>query len=113
MAGNEAEQLEQQEFYIDSIAPVIEITGVINDSANAGEVQPVVTVLEEHFNAEETRISLVNGKGEQIEIPAQVQQVIDESAVDYAPAPYEYADGKLTVKTELVTNDLAFIRIVK
>lgn len=45
--------------------------------------------------------------------PAQVQQVIDESAVDYAPAPYEYADGKLTVKTELVTNDLAFIRIVK
>lgn len=37
--------------------------------------QPVVTVLEEHFNAEETRISLVNGKGEQIEIPAQVQQV--------------------------------------
>ena len=75
MAGNEAEQLEQQEFYIDSIAPVIEITGVINDSANAGEVQPVVTVLEEHFNAEETRISLVNGKGEQIEIPSQVQQV--------------------------------------
>ena len=45
--------------------------------------------------------------------PAQVQQVIEESAVDYAPAPYEYADGKLTVKTELVTNDLAFIRIVK
>lgn len=75
MAGNEAEQLEQQEFYIDSIAPVIEITGVINDSANAGEVQPVVTVLEEHFNAEETRISLVNGKGEQIEIPTQIQQV--------------------------------------
>ena len=75
MAGNEAEQLEQQEFYIDSIAPVIEITGVINDSANAGEVQPVVTVLEEHFNAEETRISLVNGKGEQIEIPSQVHQV--------------------------------------
>lgn len=75
MAGNEAEQLEQQEFYIDSIAPVIEISGIINDSANAGEVQPVVTVLEEHFNAEETRISLVNGKGEQIEIPAQVQQV--------------------------------------
>ena len=45
--------------------------------------------------------------------PVQVQQVIEESAVDYAPAPYEYADGKLTVKTELVTNDLAFIRIVK
>ena len=64
MAGNEAEQLEQQEFYIDSIAPVIEISGIINDSANAGEVLPVVTVLEEHFNAEETRISLVNGKGE-------------------------------------------------
>ena len=38
-------------------------------------MQPVVTVLEEHFNAEETRISLVNGKGEQIEISAQVQQV--------------------------------------
>lgn len=75
MAGNEAEQSEQQEFYIDSIAPVIEITGVINDSANAGEVQPVVTVLEEHFNAEETRISLVNGKGEQIETPAQIQPV--------------------------------------
>ena len=75
MAGNEAEQLEQQEFYIDSIAPVIEISGIINDSANAGEVLPVVTVLEEHFNAEETRISLGNGKGEQIEVPAQVQQV--------------------------------------
>ena len=45
--------------------------------------------------------------------PAQVQQVIAESAVDYAPVPYEYADGKLTVKTELGTNDLAFIRIEK
>lgn len=75
MAGNEAEQLEQQEFYIDSIAPVIEISGIVNDSANAGEVLPVVTVLEEHFNAEETRISLVNGKGEQIETPAQIQPV--------------------------------------
>ena len=75
MAGNEAEQLEQQEFYIDSIAPVIEISGIVNDSANAGEVLPVVTVLEEHFNAEETRISLVNGKGEQIETPTQIQPV--------------------------------------
>ena len=45
--------------------------------------------------------------------PAQVQQVIAESAVDYAPVPYEYADGKLTVKTELGTNDLVFIRIEK
>ena len=75
MAGNEAEQLEQQEFYIDSMTPVIEISGIVNDSANAGEVLPVVTVLEEHFNAEETRIRLVNGKGEQIEIPAQIQPV--------------------------------------
>ena len=45
--------------------------------------------------------------------PAQVQQVIAESAVDYAPVAYEYADGKLTVKTELGTNDLVFIRIEK
>ena len=45
--------------------------------------------------------------------PAQVQQVVAESAVDYAPVPYEYADGKLTVKTELGTNDLVFIRIEK
>ena len=58
-------------------------------------------------------VAYLTGFAEEDMTPAQVQQVIDESAVDYAPAPYEYADGKLTVKTELVTNDLAFIRIVK
>ena len=58
-------------------------------------------------------VAYLTGFAEEDMTPAQVQQVMDESAVDYAPAPYEYADGKLTVKTELVTNDLAFIRIVK
>lgn len=68
MAGNKAVYLEQdgkllddfpeEIFYIDNINPVIKITGVENESANNGDVIPVIEVEDENFDPDTLKISL-------------------------------------------------------
>lgn len=74
LAGNEAEPLEEQDFYIDSIAPQIVIRGVENESANAGEIQPVVTVYDTNSNKEAVSIQATTGMGEEIPLAIQTQE---------------------------------------
>lgn len=75
MAGNMAEQLAQEEFYIDTKAPEIMITGVLDQSANAGEILPVITVIEEHYNTAETQILVTNGAGEAYDVQKSIHTV--------------------------------------
>lgn len=74
LAGNEAKALEEQEFYIDSVAPQIVIQGVEDDSANAGEINPVVTVYDTNRNIEGTNIVITTGLGEVVPISVQIQE---------------------------------------
>lgn len=75
MAGNEADMPEEQEFYIDSVAPQIVIRGVEDGSANAGEISPVVIVYDMNRNIEGTNIVVTTGLGERVPVSVQMQDV--------------------------------------
>ncbi len=63
LAGNEAEEYVESKFYIDTVLPTIEISGVEDRSANAGDVNPIVLLEDENFDAEGVSITLTNSKG--------------------------------------------------
>lgn len=63
LAGNEAEEYKESLFYIDTVSPSIEISGVEDKSANAGDVNPIVVLGDENFDAEGASITLKNSKG--------------------------------------------------
>lgn len=62
-AGNESEQYVGEEFYIDMTAPVIEITGVEDMSANNGDVVPRISITDSNYNAEGVTIDLYGANG--------------------------------------------------
>ena len=72
LAGNSIQEMETQEFYIDTVAPVIMITGVEDGSANAGEVIPVINVNEENYNEDEVDIFVETGLGQPVSITKAV-----------------------------------------
>ncbi len=57
-AGNVAADYQQDAFYVDQTAPELTITGVENQSANNGDVAPVVSYSDKNFNQEAVSISL-------------------------------------------------------
>ena len=75
LAGNVSDTYTDS-FVIDTQSPVISITGVENNSANAGDILPVITVTDANFEDSFTEIKLINGKGERVEISS-------------SPVPYE------------------------
>lgn len=62
-AGREAEQYVGEEFYVDMTAPVIEITGVEDMSANNGDVVPRISITDSNYNAEGVTIDLYGANG--------------------------------------------------
>ena len=74
LAGNVAEAMEEQDFFIDSIPPQIVISGVEDESANAGEISPIVTVYDTNRNPEGVNISVTTGMGEDVLLAVQVQE---------------------------------------
>ena len=72
MAGNNMGEFQQEEFYIDMSEPVIEISGVKDYSANAGDVIPFISVFDDNYDGESMQISLFNSKGKEIEIKQNV-----------------------------------------
>ena len=67
MAGNYAEEFEEHEFYVDKTMPTLEITGVENNVAYAGDVIPVVSYSDTNYDASTVSIKLtgaVRGKVE-------------------------------------------------
>lgn len=57
-AGNKADDYQQDEFYVDLTMPILEINGVENNSANAGELSPIVSYSDTNFDANGVDISL-------------------------------------------------------
>lgn len=66
LAGNEMDPFTEEEFYIDTEAPEISITGVTDQSANAGDVVPVVSVSDTNFDVDGVKITLTNSRGGEI-----------------------------------------------
>lgn len=57
-AGNVGQRYSSETYIIDKMAPVIEITGVENFSANNGDVIPVVSITDRMYDAESVNIQL-------------------------------------------------------
>lgn len=62
LAGNEAEVKKADDFTVDTTAPVIEIGGVEENSANQGEVAPSITYHDINYDASLTAVSIVGYK---------------------------------------------------
>lgn len=58
LAGNVAEMKTVEEFTVDTTAPVIEIGGVEENSANQGEVSPSITYHDINYDASMTAVSI-------------------------------------------------------
>ncbi|WP_251548765.1 Ig-like domain-containing protein [Neobacillus muris] len=58
MAGNNSADYKADEFYIDQTAPALTITGVEDQSANNGDVAPVISYSDTNFNKNSVSISL-------------------------------------------------------
>lgn len=58
LAGNEAVAYTRDTFYVDKTAPVIEISGVADKSANNGDIMPVITLMDTNFNKDTVSIVL-------------------------------------------------------
>ena len=58
MAGNVMDDYVREEFVVDQTAPQLEITGVADQSANNGDVAPIVSYTDTNFNREAVSISL-------------------------------------------------------
>lgn len=87
LAGNDiaADDKEKMplELVIDQIAPVINIAGVENDSANSGEVVPVITVLDINMDPLGTAITLTTGRGAMVEIASDLTADLIEGGFVY------------------------------
>ncbi len=57
-AGNKAADFKKQTFYIDKTAPKIKIKGVANNSANRGDVIPVISYSDTNFDNSRVSINL-------------------------------------------------------
>lgn len=58
-AGNKMDDYQQEEFIVDMTAPTLDITGVEDHSANAGDIQPVVSYSDTNFDVNGVSISYV------------------------------------------------------
>lgn len=58
LAGNKAADFAEQVFYIDKTMPALEITGIADQSANKGDVIPVISYSDNNFDTNNVRITL-------------------------------------------------------
>lgn len=72
MAGNVMDEFEAQEFYIDTTAPELTISGVEDLSANAGDIAPVVSAADKNYDAEGMKITLTDSKGKKVDLEQAV-----------------------------------------
>lgn len=57
-AGNAAADFDKQVFYVDKTVPTLSITGVADQSANKGDVIPVVSYMDTNYDSENVTITL-------------------------------------------------------
>lgn len=67
-AGNESADFAEQTFYVDKTAPTLEITGVADNSANNGDVIPVITYSDTNYDASQVTITLTGANRRSVEL---------------------------------------------
>ena len=68
-AGNEAQGIENEVFYVDKTAPELSISGVENQSANSGEVAPIIEFADTNIDFDSVEITLSGAnRGDNLEL---------------------------------------------
>lgn len=70
-------------FIIDTTLPEITISGVKNNSANAGAVVPIITVLDKNIELFNTQITLTTGRGKDVDISTDIAAALTEGGFTY------------------------------
>lgn len=66
LAGNVSADYNADSFYVDTTAPSLEITGVLDMSANNGEVIPIVSYSDTNFDSNGVKITLIGVNRQQV-----------------------------------------------
>lgn len=82
-AGNTANGEMEKAFILDTAAPVLDIKGVIDGSANSGSITPIITALDLNMDSENVAISVVTGKGESVNVAVETTAINDASGIGY------------------------------
>lgn len=88
LAGNSADSEHpgsstEQDFVIDTVAPIIFIEGITDGSANRGAVLPVISVLDFNMEAQDTVIAVTTGVGDRVENTIETAAIDDGSGMGY------------------------------
>jgi hypothetical protein len=75
MAGNVAADFAQQSFYVDKTSPTLEITGVENNSANSGDVIPVVSYFDTNYDSSRVTITLEGANRGLVELDGSYEDI--------------------------------------
>jgi len=67
-AGNAAADYTEETFFVDTTMPTLEITGVADQSANNGDVIPVVSYSDTNYDAEKVTITLTGANRKGVEL---------------------------------------------
>ncbi|MCD8039231.1 MAG: Ig-like domain-containing protein [Lachnospiraceae bacterium] len=87
LAGNDLDDGDKAKlpltFVVDRTAPAIEISGVQDNSANAGEVVPVISVRDANAEQDAVKITLTTGRGESCDIAEDIGTAPTEGGFAY------------------------------
>ncbi len=67
-AGNESVDFEMQNFYIDTTAPSLNISGIENFSANSGDIIPIISYSDTNYDDGQVQITLYGANRKNVEL---------------------------------------------
>lgn len=101
-AGNTNSSIQEESFYIDTTAPEIEITGVENNVAYAGELLPSITITDTNLDSSSINVTLVGEKQGVIKLNTGSSSGVEYQAkLDYFPEEVN-KDDIYTLKVNVV-----------
>lgn len=83
-AGNASVDFEEQTFYVDTTTPVLEITGVENNSANNGDVIPVLTYSDTNIDLDSVSITLTGANREEVTLDGSYATITNGQVFTFA-----------------------------
>ena len=86
-AGNTTEPFVGEEFYVDKTAPVVEIWGIENESANNGTVTPKVTLSDLNYDANGVKLELVGANCGQVTVEGTFVEQVKGQIFHFADIP--------------------------
>ena len=74
-AGNESADYTEETFFVDTTMPTLTITGVANNSANNGDVIPVVSYSDTNYDADKVTITLTGANRKGVELDGEYEDI--------------------------------------